>query len=85
MLMEINEGKETTTEAAGHIAGLGFGALGAACRGKHMSAAIIVLAGALLLLGGAFIAHSDTKVFVQIVGTVLVAFGLVGWFFSSPK
>ena len=83
--MENIEHKQTPTEAAGHIAGLSFGALSAACRSKHLSAAIIVLAGAILLLGGSFIAHSDTELFVQVVGAVLVAVGLVGWFFSSPK
>ena len=80
--MENPEPKETTTEAAGHIAGLGFGALRAACRGKQMSAAVIVLSGAILLLGGSFITHCDTQTFVQSVGTFLVAVGVVGWFLS---
>ena len=83
--MENIEHKHTPTEAVGHIAGLGFGAFSAVCRGKHMSAAIIVLAGAILLLGGSFIVHSDTRLFVQVVGTVLVAVGLGGWFLSSSK
>jgi hypothetical protein len=83
--MENIEDKQTSTEAAGHIAGLGICAFSAACRGKDMSGAIIVLAGALLLLGGAFIAHGQTGMFVQVVGTILVAAGLVGWFFSTPK
>jgi hypothetical protein len=55
--MENIEHKQTGTEAAGQIAGLGVGAFRAACRGKHISAAIIVLAGAMLLLGGSFIQH----------------------------
>jgi hypothetical protein len=75
--MEKIEHKQTTTEAAGHIAGLGIGAVSAACRGKHISAAIIVLAGAILLIGGSLIA--------QVVGIVLVVAGFVGWCFSSPK
>ncbi|HWQ93773.1 MAG TPA: hypothetical protein VN673_19075 [Clostridia bacterium] len=83
--MENIEHKQTPTEAAGHIAGLGVGAFHASCRGKHISAAIIVLAGAVLLLGGAFIQHADTRLFVQVVGTFLVAVGLAGWFFSSAR
>ncbi len=83
--MESSEQKQTPTEAAGHIAGLGVSAFRASCRGKHLSAAIIVLAGAVLLLGGSFIGHADTQLFVMIVGCLLVAFGLVGWFFSSSK
>ena len=46
---------------------------------KYLSAAIIVLAGASLLLGGSFIAHSDTKLFVQAVGCGVGAVGLWGW------
>ena len=83
--MENTEHKQTSTEAAGHIAGLGVGAFCASCRGKHISAAIIVLAGAVLLLGGAFIPHADTKLFVQAVGCVVGAVGLSGWVFSSTK
>ena len=83
--MENIEHKQSATEAAGHIAGLGIGAFHASCRGKHLSAAIIVLAGAVLLLGGAFIQHGDTGLFVQAVGCVVGAVGLVGWMFSSTK
>jgi hypothetical protein len=83
--METIEHKQTSTEAAGHIAGLGVGAFQASCRGKHVSAAIIVLAGAVLLVGGAFIPHSDTKLFVQVVGCGVGAMGLAGWIFSSTK
>lgn len=83
--MENIEHKQTGTEAAGHIAGLGVGAFQESCRGKHISAAIIVLAGAVLLLGGSFIQHGDTKLFVQLVGCVAGAFGLAGWMFSSTK
>jgi hypothetical protein len=83
--MEHIKHQQTGTEAAGHIAGLGIGAFRASCRGKHISAAIIVLAGAILLLGGSFIQHGDTKLFVQVVGCVVGAFGLAGWMFSSTK
>ena len=83
--MENIEHKQTGTEAAGHIAGIGVGAFRASCRGKHISAAIIVLAGAVLLLGGSFIRHGDTQLFVQGVGCVVGALGLVGWIFSSTK
>ena len=83
--MKRIEHKQTATEAAGQIAGFGAGALRAACRGKHISAAIIVLAGAILLLGGSFIAHSDTKLLVQTLGVISGALGLVGWLFSSAN
>jgi len=83
--MENIEHKQTPTEAAGYAAGVGIGAFHAACRGKHVSAAIIVLAGAILLLGGSFIRHADTQLFVQVVGCLVGTVGLVGWIFSSTK
>ena len=83
--MENIEHKQTSTEAAGYAAGVGFGAICTLCRGKHISAAIIVLAGTVLLLGGSFIQHADTKLFVQVVGCIVGAIGLVGWIFSSTK
>ena len=84
--MENIEHKQTTAEAAGYTAGVGIGAFRAACRGKHISAAIIVLAGAILLLGGSWlIGHHDTKLFVQVVGCIVGAVGLVGWVFSTTK
>ena len=46
---------------------------------KSVSASIIVLAGAVLLTGGSHIPHSDTKLFVQIVGSVVGLMGLGGW------
>ena len=81
--MENIQTKQTGTEAAGYVAGVGIGAARAALRGKHISAALIVLAGAILLLGGSFIRHDDTKLFVQVVGCIFAAVGLVGWFLSS--
>jgi hypothetical protein len=83
--MENIEQKQTPTEAAGYAAGVGIGAFRASCRGKHISAAIIVLAGAVLLIGGSFIPHADTKLFVQVVGCIVGAIGLVGWISSSTK
>ena len=84
--MENIEHKQSATEAAGEIAGFGIGAFRASCRGKHISAAIIVLAGAVLLLGGSWlIRHDDTKLFVQVVGCIVGAFGLFGWLFSTSK
>ena len=85
MLMENVEHKKTGTEAAGYVAGLGVGAFRASCQGKHISAAIIVFAGAVLLLGGSFIQHGDTRLFVQAAGCIVGAFGLVGWMFSSAE
>ena len=55
------------------------------CRGKHVSAAIIVLAGAVLLLGGSFIRHGDTRLFIQVLGCAVGAFGLAGWMLSSAR
>jgi hypothetical protein len=83
--MENTRTKQTATEAAGYAAGVGIGTLRAALRGKHISAAIIVLAGAILLLGGSFIRHGDTQLFVQAVGCIFGAVGLVGWLLSSSK
>jgi hypothetical protein len=84
--MENIEHKQTPTEAAGYAAGFGIGAFRASCRGKHLSAAIIVLAGAVLLLGGSWlIRHADTKLFIQVVGCIVGVVGLVGWVFSTTK
>ena len=47
---------------------------------RFVSAAIIVLAGAVLLLGGSFIGHNDTKLFVQVAGCVVGIIGIIGWF-----
>ena len=47
---------------------------------KSLSASIIVLSGAGLLLGGAFVGHPDTSMFVMFAGCVLGLVGLVGWF-----
>ena len=46
---------------------------------KSISAAIIVLAGAGLVVGGAFVRHSDTATFVMVVGCLLGLAGLAGW------
>ena len=81
--MKTIEPKPTTTEAAGYVAGFGLSTVRAAFQGKHISAAIIVLAGAMLILGGSFIGHDDTKLFVQVVGFIFGAVGLTGWLFSS--
>ncbi len=49
---------------------------------KPISASIIVLAAAILLVGGSHIPHSDTKLFVQVVGCGVGLAGLAGWFVS---
>jgi hypothetical protein len=46
---------------------------------KAISASIIVFAAAVLLLGGSYIQHSDTKLFVQIVGCIIGLTGLGAW------
>lgn len=83
--MENIEKKHSPTEAAGYAAGIGIGMARSALRGKHVSASIIALAGAILILGGSFIRHDDTKLFVQVVGFLFSAIGLFGWFISSAK
>ena len=83
MIMENTQTKQTSTEALGYSAGVSIGTFRALFRGKHISAAIIVLAGAILILGGSFIRHDDTKLFVQVVGCIFGAVGLAGWFLSS--
>ena len=49
---------------------------------KAISASIIVLAAAILITGGSRLQHSDTKLFVQIVGCIVGLIGLSGWFIS---
>ena len=52
---------------------------------KSISASIIVLAGSILVLGGSFIQHADTKLFVQILGCGVIAAGVWGWFVSVKE
>jgi hypothetical protein len=80
--MKAEENPSSATEATGYIAGVTAGVTRQAMRGKHVSASIIVLAGAMLLLGGSFIRHADTRLFLQVVGCAVGAIGLIGWFFS---
>jgi len=47
---------------------------------KSISASIIVLAGAVLILGGSHIQHGDTQTFVMAAGCVVGALALWGWF-----
>jgi hypothetical protein len=49
---------------------------------KSISASIIVLAAAILILGGSYIQHNDTQLFVQIVGCGVGLIGLGGWLVS---
>ena len=52
---------------------------------KAISASIIVLAAAILLVGGSHIQHSDTQLFIQIVGSAVGLIGLGGWIFSLTE
>ncbi len=52
---------------------------------KSISASIVVLAAALLLLGGSYIPHSDTELFVQGVGCVVGLLGMGGWLFTLQE
>jgi hypothetical protein len=47
---------------------------------KSISASIIVLSGAMVLVGGAFVGHHDTSTFVMLAGCVLGIAGLFGWY-----
>ena len=49
---------------------------------RLISASIIVLAGAILLVGGSHIPHGDTKLFLQFVGCAVGLIGLLGWLVS---
>lgn len=47
---------------------------------KALSASIVVLAAAVLILGGSVLDHDDTKLFIQTVGCLVGVLGLGGWF-----
>jgi hypothetical protein len=47
---------------------------------KLISSAIIVLAAALLIVGGSHVRHTDTQTFVMFVGCAVGLAGLGGWF-----
>ncbi len=49
---------------------------------KSISASIIVLAGAVLIAGGSNIQHSDTRLFIQVVGFMIALIGLGAWFIA---
>lgn len=49
---------------------------------KAVSSSIIVLSAAILIAGGSYIQHSDTRLFVLVVGCVTGLIGLGGWFVS---
>jgi hypothetical protein len=79
--MKSDENQRTRIETAGYIAGVGMDMM----RGKHMSASIIVLVGAMLILGGSYRWHDDTRLFVQIVGLIVLVIGLGSWFVSGAE
>jgi hypothetical protein len=47
---------------------------------KSLSASIIVLSGALVLVGGSYVNHDQTQGFLQFVGGAVGLIGLVVWF-----
>jgi hypothetical protein len=49
---------------------------------KSISASIIVLAAAILILGGHVVLHGDTSTFVMALGCAVGVIGLWGWFIS---
>lgn len=52
---------------------------------RAISASIVILASAILITGGSLIQHSDTRLFVQIVGCVIGLIGLGAWFVSFKE
>ena len=52
---------------------------------KLISAAILVFAGAVLIVGGAYEKHGDTQRFLYLVGSAVGLAGLVCWFISLSK
>jgi hypothetical protein len=63
--------KPWQTTEAGHLSTAPFM--------KHISASIIVLAGAIILFGGSRFT-GDTETFIVIAGCGVCGFGLRGWF-----
>jgi hypothetical protein len=49
---------------------------------KAISSSIVVLAGSILLAGGAAISHSDTQIFICGVGVVIGLAGMIAWVFN---
>jgi hypothetical protein len=49
---------------------------------KAVSSSIVVLAGAILIAGGASVTHSDTKMFVMILEILVGMVGLGTWIHS---
>jgi hypothetical protein len=47
---------------------------------KFIGASIMTVAAAILIVGGAHVSHTDTRLFVMIVGCVVGLTGLGGWF-----
>lgn len=52
---------------------------------KSISAAIVVLAAAVLLVGGAYVQHNDSRLFLQIVGCGVGLMGMRGWLVASKE
>ncbi|MBL8849642.1 MAG: hypothetical protein JNG89_08155 [Planctomycetaceae bacterium] len=47
---------------------------------KSISASIVTFAGTLTVALGGMVPHADTQTFVIIVGLIVAAAGLFGWF-----
>ncbi|HCS55648.1 MAG TPA: hypothetical protein DIW81_29355 [Planctomycetaceae bacterium] len=52
---------------------------------KALSGSIIVLAASILILGGSYIPHGDTRLFLQIIGLMVCAMGMWGWSVSLKE
>ena len=50
-----------------------------------IGSSVLVLAAAILMLGSISIGHSDTRLFVQIVGCIVGLVGLGGWVVSARE
>ncbi|MBT5018774.1 MAG: hypothetical protein HON04_08500 [Planctomicrobium sp.] len=83
--MKETETKQSGMESAGYLFGAVYDLARPVFRGKHMSAAIIVLASAILLVCGSLILHSGTRLLVQGAGCLFGTVGLFGWVVSSSN
>jgi hypothetical protein len=52
---------------------------------KSISASIVVLSGSVMISVGALVPHSDTRLFVMFVGSVVGLAGLYGWFVATSN
>jgi hypothetical protein len=47
---------------------------------KSISASIVLLSGAIILVGGSFVSHDQTQSFLQFIGAAIGLGGLYAWY-----